>query len=101
MVNMIESIQELPVTLTNNAAVITFSNDDVRTRSATCCNNGWLQHQEGSPLYQILDGGYYIVTFHTNASSAAAGVVAFGLYEDRNIATRDDYCVNISCSWRH
>ncbi len=78
---MIESVQELPITLTNNSAAITFSNDDVRTRSANCCN-GWLQHQEGSPLYQILDGGYYEVIFNTNASSATAGVIALGLYQD-------------------
>ena len=64
---MIESVQELPITL--------------RTRSANCCN-GWLQHQEGSPLYQILEGGYYEVIFNTNASSATAGVIALGLYQD-------------------
>lgn len=78
---MIESVQELPITLTNNSAAITFSNDDIRTRSANCCN-GWLQHQEGSPLYQILEGGYYEVIFNTNASSATAGVIALGLYQD-------------------
>lgn len=52
---MIQSVQELPITLTNNSAAITFSRDDVRTRSATCCG-GWLSHTEGSPLYQILNG---------------------------------------------
>lgn len=78
---MIESIQELPITLTNNSAAITFGDDDIRTRSANCCN-GWLSHQEGSPLYQILDGGYYEVVFNTNASSTTPGVVALGLYQD-------------------
>lgn len=78
---MIQSVQELPITLTNNTASITFSADDIRTRSASCCN-GWLQHQQGSPLYQILDGGYYEVVFNTNASSATAGVIALGLYQD-------------------
>ena len=52
---MIQSVQELPITLTNNSAAITFSKDDIRTRSATCCG-GWLSHTEGSPLYQILNG---------------------------------------------
>lgn len=79
---MIESIQELPITLSSNSAAITFSADDVRTRSANCCNNGWLQHQQGSPLYQILDGGYYEVSLNTNVSSATTGIVALGLYQD-------------------
>lgn len=35
---MIQSVQELPVSLTNNSAFITFSVDDIRTRSANCCN---------------------------------------------------------------
>ena len=78
---MIVSIQELPITLTNNTAFITFDVDSIRTRSANCCN-GWLQHREGSPLYQLLKCGYYDVTFKAEVSSATAGVVALGLYED-------------------
>ena len=78
---MIESVQELPITLTNNSAAITFSVDDVRTRSANCCN-GWLQHQQGSPLYQLLEGGYYEITFNSNVSSATPGIVALGLYQN-------------------
>ena len=80
MNGVIQSVQERPVTLTNNTAPITFTNDDVRSRSAGCC--GWLCHQEGSPLYQLLDGGYYRVSFNTNISSATAGIVALGLYEN-------------------
>lgn len=80
MNGVIQSVQERPVTLTNNTAPITFTNDDVRSRSAGCCN--WLCHQEGSPLYQLLDGGYYRVSFNTNVSSATAGIVALGLYEN-------------------
>lgn len=78
---MIESVQELPVILTNNTSSITFTADDVRTRSANCCN-GWLSHTQGSPLYQLLDGGYYEISFNANVSSATAGIVAFGLYQD-------------------
>ena len=78
---MIQSVQELPITLTNNSSAITFSADDVRTRSANCCN-GWLFHRQGSPLYQLLQGGYYDVKFKVVASSATPGVIAFGLYED-------------------
>lgn len=43
---------------------------------------GWLQHQQGSPLYQILDSGYYEISFNTNISSATVGIVALGLYQD-------------------
>ena len=80
MNGVIQSVQERPVTLTNNTAPITFTDDDVRSRSAGCC--GWLCHQEGSPLYQLLDGGYYRVSFNTNVSSATAGIVALALYEN-------------------
>lgn len=96
---MIESVQELPIVLTNNSAAVTFSVDDVRTRSANCCNGGWLQHSQGSPLYQILDGGYYEVDFNANISSSTAGIVALGLYEDRYISTRYNSGINFSGSW--
>lgn len=78
---VIQSVQEMPISLTNNTAKITFSDDDIRSRSANC-QCGWLQHQQGSPLYQILDGGYYEVNFNANVSSATAGVVALALYQD-------------------
>lgn len=83
MNGVIQSVKELPITLTNNTAPITFTDDDVRSRSANCYCNGWLQHQQGSPLYQILDGGYYAVRFNANVSGATAGTpVALALYED-------------------
>lgn len=80
---MIQSTQELPLTLTNNSSAITFSTDTIRTRSA-CQNNcnGWLCHNQGNPLYQIVKGGYYEVNFNANVSSATVGSVAFGLYQD-------------------
>lgn len=80
---MIESTQELPLALTNNSSAITFTNDPIRTRSA-CQNNcnGWLCHNQGNPLYQIVKGGYYEVNFNANVSSATAGSVALGLYQD-------------------
>ena len=80
---MIQRVQELPVTLTNNTAAIAFTNDTIRSRSACQNNNcGWLCHNEGNPLYQIVQGGYYEVNFNANVSSATAGSVAFGLYQD-------------------
>lgn len=77
---MIQSVQELPIILTSNSSALSLSNDDVRTRKANCCN--WLQHAEGSPLYKILEGGIYEVSFNANVSSATAGTVALGLYQD-------------------
>lgn len=78
---MIQSVQELPITLTNNTANITFDDTDIRSRSANCTCKGWLQHEEGSPLYQILNGGYYKISLNANISGATAGTpVALGLY---------------------
>ena len=54
---MIESVINTPVALSSNSSVVTFTTDDLRTRSANCC--GRLQHSEGSPLYKILKGGIY------------------------------------------
>ena len=77
---MIQSILEQFTILTSNSSAINFTEDDVRTRKANCC--GWLQHNEGSPLYKILEGGMYEVSFNANVSSATAGTVALGLYQD-------------------
>lgn len=100
---MIQSVLEPITILTSNSATIPFNNDDVRTRSANCC--GWLQHSEGSPIYKILCGGLYKVSFNTNITSSVAGTVALGLYQDgvlvpgttvlATIATAGDY-VNVS-----
>lgn len=96
---MIQGVQEVPITLASNTASVPFSNDDVRTRSANCC--GWLKHAEGSPAFKILDGGLYEVSFNANVTSATAGTVALGLYEDgvlvpgttviSEVATAGDY----------
>ena len=100
---MIQSVLESITALTSNSASVSFSVDDLRTRSANCC--GWLQHNEGSPLYKILCGGIYQITFNANVTSAVAGTVALGLYQDgvlvpgttmiAQITTAGDY-VNIS-----
>ena len=52
---MIQSVQELPLVLPTNTSDITFSNDELRTRSATC--SGWLNHTEGTSQYTILGSG--------------------------------------------
>ena len=96
---MIQSINEMIQILTSNSSTLSFVNDDVRTRGASCC--GFLQHDEGSPLYKILDGGIYEVSFNANVTSATAGTVALGLFQDgilipgttviAEIATAGDY----------
>ena len=78
---MIQSIRETPISLTNNTAAITFTDDDIRTRSCKSCTS-WLCHQQGSPLYKLVNAGYYEVDFNVNVSSATPGVVALGLYQD-------------------
>lgn len=100
---MIQSVLEPITTLTSNSAAVPFANDDVRTRSANCCN--WLQHDEGTPIYKILDGGLYKVSFNANVTSSVAGTIALGLYDDgvlvpgttvlAQITTAGDY-VNVS-----
>lgn len=100
---MIQSVNENIEILTSNSSTISFLNDDIRTRKANCCN--WLQHDESSPIYKILEGGIYEVSFNVNVTSATAGTVALGLFQDgilipgttviAEIATAGDY-VNVS-----
>lgn len=96
---MIQSVNENIQILTSNSSALSFNNDDVRTRNANCC--GFLQHDEGSPLYKLLDGGIYKVSFNANVTSATAGTVALGLFQDgilipgttviAEVATAGDY----------
>ena len=96
---MIQSILEQITILPSNSSAISFTDDDIRTNSANCC--GWLQHSEGLPIYKILTGGLYEVSFNANVTSATAGTVAFGLYQDgvlipgttviAEVATAGDY----------
>lgn len=78
---MIQSVLEQFTILASNTSAINFMDDEIRSRKANCCN-GWLQHNQGSPLYKILQGGLYEVSFNANVSSATAGTVALGLYQD-------------------
>ena len=79
---MIQSVNENIEILTSNSSTVSFTNDDIRTRRANCYCNGWLQHNEGSPIYKILEGGIYKVSFNANVTSATAGTVALGLFQD-------------------
>ena len=86
---MIQSVQEAPLILTTNNSDITFSNDELRTRSATC--QGWLNHTEGTSQYTILGSGCrcnsnqintYEVSFNANVTGAEAGAIEIGLKEN-------------------
>ena len=76
---MIQGIIDEPLTLASNSSVVTFE-DNLRTRSANCC--GWLQHQDNSPLYKIIEGGIYDITFTGTVTSATAGIVALSILQD-------------------
>ena len=80
---MIQSVNEQIQVLTSNSSTLSFVNDDVRSRNANCC--GFLQHDEGSPLYKLLDGGVYEVSFNANITSATAGTIALALFQDGQI----------------
>lgn len=77
---MINSVQEAPLVLTSNIANIPFENDVVRTRNANCC--GFLNHSEGSSLYQLTKEGIYEVSVNANITSATAGVVALAIKQN-------------------
>lgn len=101
---MIETNINEPLVLTTNASPIVFDNTDIRTRCAFCCNGGWLDYQDGNPNFKVFGNGYtgyYTANFSASISSATAGVVAVGLYEDGvlipdtvravTLAAADDY----------
>ena len=87
---MIQTIINEPKVLPSNSSPITFDATNIRTRCAYCCNGGWLDYENGNPIFKIFGNnynGYYNVNFSASVSSATAGVVAIGLYEDRNFNT--------------
>ena len=80
---MIETIINEPTALPSNASPITFDETDIRTRCASCC--GWLDYSNGNPNFKIFGNGYtgyYDIEFSASVSTATAGVVAIGLYQD-------------------
>ena len=81
MNGVIQAVNENEITLASNTASVPFAETDLRTRSAmNCC--GFINHNEGSALFSILDGGVYEVTFNGNISSNTAGTLAVGLFAD-------------------
>ena len=77
----IQAVNEPEITLSSNIASVPFATTDLRTRSAMNCS-GFINHNEGSALFSILDGGVYEVTFNANITSATAGTVALALLAD-------------------
>lgn len=82
---MIETIINTPKVLTDNDAAITYDGISELSRCTLCCNGGWLSYQNGSPIFKILGNNYtgrYVINWSGTISSATAGVIAIGLYED-------------------
>lgn len=96
---MIQSYINTITPLTSNTSSVVFDEDCIRTRS--CQGNGWLCHNRGSANYDIVCGGLYEIDFNATVSSATAGVVAFGLFNNgelipgtlmgETLAAADDY----------
>lgn len=101
---MIQSTNEAIQILPTNTSDITFANDELRTRSATC--SGWLNHTEGTSQYTILGNGnccqasVYEVTFNANVTGATAGSIEIALKENgtpvvgasaNEVVTPDEY----------
>lgn len=81
MNGVIQAVQEPEILLTSNTASLPFAVVDLRTRCAINCQ-GFMNHNEGSALFSILEGGTYEVTFNANITSATAGVVGLALFAD-------------------
>lgn len=75
MNGVIQAVQERELALTSNTASLPFDQVDLRTRCAINCR-GFMNHNEGSALFSILEGGTYEVTFNGNITSNTAGSVA-------------------------
>ncbi len=79
---MIQSVQEQEYVFASNTDNLKFSTTDLRTRSASCQFPGWLNHNDGSATFEILNGGIYEVKFNANVTSGTAGQVALALFGD-------------------
>lgn len=78
---MIQSYINQITNLTANDSSVQFQTDCIRTGSCQGCDT-WLCHNAGSANYDIIKGGLYEVDFNATVSSAAAGVVAFALFNN-------------------
>lgn len=82
---MIQTIINEPKVLTSNSSPVVFDAVNIITGCTPCSRGGWLDYENGSPIFKILGKnytGYYNANFSASISSATPGVVAVGLYED-------------------
>lgn len=82
---MIQTIINEPKVLTSNSSPVVFDAVNIITGCTPCSRGGWLDYENRSPIFKILGKnytGYYNANFSASVSSATAGVVAIGLYED-------------------
>lgn len=78
---MIQSFINSVTPLNANDASVQFQTDCIRTNSCNGCRS-WLCHSQGSANYTITQAGLYEIDFNASVSSAAAGVVAFALFNN-------------------
>lgn len=72
---MIETIINEPKVLTSNSSAVVFDGIGSLSKNTPCCNGGWLNYQNGSPLFKILENNYngrYRAIFSATVSSATA-----------------------------
>lgn len=78
---MIQSYINEITPLLSNTDSVRFEKDCIRTNSCSGCKS-WICHNQGSANYDIVEGGLYEIDFNATVSSATAGVVAFGLFNN-------------------
>lgn len=100
---MIEVVQEQELVLNSNSDVLTFDKVELRTQSANCFN-GWLNYNEGSAQFNILQGGYYEIDFGANiTSSTETGNVSLAIYQNgtKLAGTEMDAVISTAGAWRN
>ena len=99
---MIEAVQEQEIILVSNTDVLSFSDVDLRTNSANCFN-GWLNYNEGSAQFNIVDGGIYEINFGANITSSSTGVVALAIYQNgiKVNGTEMDATISTANQWEN
>ena len=82
---MIQTNINEPKLLTSNSRPEELDAVNIITGCTPCSRGGWLDYENGSPIFKILGKnytGYYNANFSASISSATPGVIAVGLYED-------------------
>lgn len=99
---MIQSVNELEQVLASNTSAIKFADTDLRTNSANCFN-GWLNHNEGTAQFTILNGGIYEIDFNCNITSAEIGNVGLAIFIDgvQLNGTEMDATITTAGIWRN